>query len=268
MSPGKYDGSINTHPHFCCLLACMATKANIVKKKKRSRGCTPTAIAVDEHQQQPSLPVTVVIGTHNNKKRSSNERAEPESAAVEDDEAQQWVSVFTTTTTIQHEHQEHHHDDEDDSTFASALQQERRAPAPPSVGLIFEYGHDHFDRANRLQRERPARIVAVETALREAGLLARCSIYETREDILQLARSSEEQDSCQAVHAPGYLKRYVLLYVAARWYNVVCLLSFTFHSSHHHDATTAWTSCRGGAVRLLVPRICWIKKRPSMIPSF
>jgi acetoin utilization deacetylase AcuC-like enzyme len=106
--------------------------------------------------------------------------------------------------------------------------------------LIFEYGHSHFDRANRLQRERPARIVALEAALRDAEILARCTTYQTREDILQ-----SPQDY-HAVHAPAYLQRL----------NRLC--------------------CRGGEEAVVLARTQrernnstdWIKKRPSAVPTF
>ena len=69
-----------------------------------------------------------------------------------------------------------------------------------SVALIFESGTKHFDRNNRLQRERPARIVAVETALRDAGLIDQCRVLSTNPTILTEADFA-------SVHSPAYLKR-------------------------------------------------------------
>jgi hypothetical protein len=88
---------------------------------------------------------------------------------------------------------------EDDGNTGEAIPRKESS----SLGLIFEIGNMHYDRNNRLQRERPLRISVVEAALRDVGLLSRCTIYETKEGILS------EQDYYHSPHLPGYLKRCV-----------------------------------------------------------
>ena len=79
--------------------------------------------------------------------------------------------------------------------------------------------------ANRLQRERPARIVAVEAAMRDAGILARCTTYLTREDILQWPQDYH------AVHAPAYLQRLNRL---SRWGGSCCSYTDTTGAQQQH----------------------------------
>jgi acetoin utilization deacetylase AcuC-like enzyme len=111
------------------------------------------------------------------------------------------------------------------------------------VGLVIEDGAQHYDRTNKFQRERPARITAVQAALHSSGLLQQCRVYEKKSNDNYVASSSatrirapstgrtqedddeeEEKGAAAAnevgysledsdflrVHLPGYMKRCVL----------------------------------------------------------
>lgn len=88
------------------------------------------------------------------------------------------------------------------------------------TGLVFEAGADHFDRHNRLHKERPLRITSIREALQKSKseVFARCcvlgdeekssSTYNATATTTSASQFLEDEDYLRA-HLPGYMKRYV-----------------------------------------------------------
>ena len=95
------------------------------------------------------------------------------------------------------------------------------------TGLVFEAGIDHYDRHNRLHKERPMRITSIRDALEKSSnnTLDRCCVLgdddaflgsSTKSTTLQVPPDSAtqflEDDDYLRVHLPGYMKRFVARY--------------------------------------------------------
>lgn len=103
------------------------------------------------------------------------------------------------------------------------------------TGMVFEAGAKHFDRHNRLHKERPVRVTSVMDALEKSSLHGKVIVLDD-----QVQESSPEMlflddDDYRQVHLPGYMKRYVMS-SGWRWnganYHIVCLSQLLFHLTH------------------------------------
>lgn len=78
-------------------------------------------------------------------------------------------------------------------------------------GLVFEAGINHFDRRNRLHRERPQRITDIMEALKKSKhkFFDRCCILKENETVIptQSAVAFLDDDDYLRCHWPGYMKR-------------------------------------------------------------
>jgi hypothetical protein len=87
------------------------------------------------------------------------------------------------------------------------------------TGVVFEEGSRHFDRHNRLHKERPARVASVKMALTKNKVLSRCCQQQQQQQQQSVSESkccaSEflKDDDYLRVHLPGYMQRYVQVQV-------------------------------------------------------
>jgi len=84
-------------------------------------------------------------------------------------------------------------------------------PIEPSgdlrTGIVFEAGSKHFDRHNRLHKERPVRVTSIMEALQKSSIRDKFTILE--EDVEESSSEKvflDDEDYLQ-VHLPGYMKR-------------------------------------------------------------
>lgn len=76
------------------------------------------------------------------------------------------------------------------------------------TGIVFEAGSKHFDRHNRLHKERPVRVTSIMDALEKSSIQGK---YMLLEDNVDDSSSPEklflDDDDYLQVHLPGYMKR-------------------------------------------------------------
>ena len=85
------------------------------------------------------------------------------------------------------------------------VQTQNAPPGDHRTGVIFEDGSRHFDRHNRLHKERPIRVQSIREALEKNQIISRCKPVET----LESAANFLNDDDYLRVHLPGYMQRYV-----------------------------------------------------------
>lgn len=71
------------------------------------------------------------------------------------------------------------------------------------TGIVHEAGTGHFDRSNRLHKERPTRVLSIVEALENNALLDRCHSLGSEPAAIDFL---EDQDFLR-VHLPGYMQR-------------------------------------------------------------
>ena len=82
------------------------------------------------------------------------------------------------------------------------------------TGIVFEDGADHYDRHNRLHKERPARVQGIQDALAKRGLMSKCCC-----DVMELSSCQTflSDDDYLRVHVPGYMQRLDRLAQCSCW---------------------------------------------------
>jgi hypothetical protein len=85
------------------------------------------------------------------------------------------------------------------------VQTQNAPPGDHRTGVIFEDGARHFDRHNRLHKERPIRVQSIQEALEKNQIISRCKPVEP----LESAANFLNDDDYLRVHLPGYMQRYV-----------------------------------------------------------
>ena len=85
------------------------------------------------------------------------------------------------------------------------VQTQNAPPGDHRTGVIFEDGSRHFDRHNRLHKERPIRVQSIQEALEKNLIISRCKPVET----LESAANFLNDDDYLRVHLPGYMQRNV-----------------------------------------------------------
>jgi hypothetical protein len=88
------------------------------------------------------------------------------------------------------------------------------------TGIVQEDGALHFDRHNRLHKERPARVTSIMQALESSSLLGHCCTLRSRpnsndkyvENDSNAAMHFLNDEDYLRVHLPGYMQRYVKLF--------------------------------------------------------
>jgi hypothetical protein len=81
-------------------------------------------------------------------------------------------------------------------------------PGDLRTGIVVEAGAKHFDRHNRMHKERPMRVTSIMDALHKSDIQKKCVLLDNG-----VKDSSPEQDFLEdedylQVHLPGYMKRY------------------------------------------------------------
>ena len=81
-------------------------------------------------------------------------------------------------------------------------------------GIVFEAGFNHYDRHNRLHKERPIRITSIMDHLKKEGndIYSRCCVLGKEEDDSRMSPTQSavdflEDEDYLRVHLPGYMKR-------------------------------------------------------------
>ena len=75
------------------------------------------------------------------------------------------------------------------------------------TGVVFESGSKHFDRHNRLHKERPVRVTSIMDALQKSNLQDKFTVLD---DIVEDSSPEKlflDDDDYLQVHLPGYMKR-------------------------------------------------------------
>jgi hypothetical protein len=88
---------------------------------------------------------------------------------------------------------------------STEVQTQNAPPGDHRTGVMFEHGSRHFDRHNRLHKERPIRVQSIQEALEKNHIISRCKLVET----LESAANFLNDDDYLRVHLPGYMQRYV-----------------------------------------------------------
>lgn len=91
------------------------------------------------------------------------------------------------------------------STAVVQIQIQNAPPRDHRTGVVFEDGARHFDRHNRLHKERPIRVQSIQEALEKNKIISRCKPVEP----LASAANFLNDDDYLRVHLPGYMQRYV-----------------------------------------------------------
>jgi hypothetical protein len=88
---------------------------------------------------------------------------------------------------------------------STEVQTQNAPPGDHRTGVMFEHGSRHFDRHNRLHKERPIRVQSIQEALEKNQIISRCMLVEP----LESAANFLNDDDYLRVHLPGYMQRYV-----------------------------------------------------------
>ncbi len=112
--------------------------------------------------------------------------------------------------------------EEDTTTFKIVTDEKKKKDQVGDfrTGLVFEAGADHFDRHNRLHKERPLRITSIREALQKSKgeVFARCCVLGDEEEASSTHNPTATTTSASQflddedylrVHLPGYMQRYV-----------------------------------------------------------
>jgi hypothetical protein len=88
-------------------------------------------------------------------------------------------------------------------------------PGDLRTGIVFEAGTKHFDRHNRMHKERPVRVTSVMDALQKSDIREKYVLLD--DDVQDSSPEQEflEDDDYLQVHLPGYMKRYDSTIVAS-----------------------------------------------------
>jgi histone deacetylase 6 len=85
---------------------------------------------------------------------------------------------------------------------------EAKSIQPLRTGIVFEPGSLHFDRANRLHKERPVRVTSIMDALEKSDIHSKLNILQENDiDPSSPEKLFLEDDDYLQVHLPGYMKR-------------------------------------------------------------
>jgi hypothetical protein len=80
-------------------------------------------------------------------------------------------------------------------------------PGDLRTGIVFEAGAKHFDRHNRMHKERPLRVTSVMDALRNSDIQEKYVLLEDDVEDSSPEQYFLEDDDYLEVHLPGYMKR-------------------------------------------------------------
>jgi hypothetical protein len=184
--------------------------------KRRSSSLFSTSAAQDEDGQQEKQEPNLKTAALSNDIASSNSSLKqvrnalisptatppPGITAADDDSSSSEAGFFIEETSSKPLHLQ------SSETALPTLTEVQTQNAPPGdhrTGVIFEDGALHFDRHNRLHKERPIRVQSIQEALEKNQIISRCKPVET----LESAANFLNDDDYLRVHLPGYMQRYV-----------------------------------------------------------
>lgn len=81
-------------------------------------------------------------------------------------------------------------------------------PGDLRTGIVFNAGAQHFDRHNRMHKERPLRVTSIMEGLRNSDIQEKYILLEDHVEESSPEKIFLEDEDYLQVHLPGYMKRY------------------------------------------------------------